>query len=141
MCDCSFLCTWLEYFTELVEEINCIDCIKTNLKNSNKYVKHFDLYCEKCAKYHSAKPRISDEPIQCPWYKYFIELLDEINCVNCIKVNVQNSNERAKCLAIFCEKCKKIEEEKLSNERMMFERKMNEYKWFKLIAPLAEYHV
>ena len=73
MCDCNIHCTWLKYFTELVEEINCVDCIKTNLKNSNKCVKHHDLYCEKC---------------------------------------------------------EKIKEEKLQNERKMFERKMFERKMF-----------
>ena len=72
------------------------------MKYSNKCVKHFDLYCEKCAKYHSVKPPISDEPIQCSWYKYFIELLDEINCVDCIKVNIVKSSEKRKHLDYYC---------------------------------------
>ena len=108
MSDCSIHCTWLEYFTELLEEISCIDCIKTNMKYSNKCVKHFDLYCEKCAKYHYAKPPISDEPIQCSWYKYFLEILDEINCVNCIKVNVQKSTKKGKHLDYYCIDCHEV---------------------------------
>ena len=77
MCDCSIHCTWLKYFTELVEEINCIDCIKVNLKKSNNIGKHFDLYCEKC---------------------------------------------------------KRIKEEKLQNERKMFERKMFERNMLNLLS-------
>ena len=105
MCDCSIHCTWLKYFTELVEEISCTECIKTNLKNSNKCVKHFDLYCEKCDQNKYEKHENSDE---CSWYKYFIELLDEINCVNCIKVNVQKSTNKRKHFDYYCIECRDV---------------------------------
>ena len=59
-------------------------------------------------KHHYAKPLMSDESIQCSWYKYFIELLDEIKCVNCIKVNVKKSSEKRKHLDYYCLECREI---------------------------------
>ena len=39
---------WINYFNELLEEIDCVECIKVNKNNSTDKIKHFDLYCEKC---------------------------------------------------------------------------------------------
>ena len=89
MCDCSIHCTWLTHFSELLDVFNCVNCIKTNMKYSDKCVKHFDLYCENC----DPNNKNHEDSDECSWYKYYIELLDEIKCVNCIKVNVQKETK------------------------------------------------
>ena len=93
MCDCdihsNIHCTWLKHFSELLDVFNCVNCIKTNLRKSNNSVKHCDLYCENC----DPNNKNLEDSDECSWDRYFIKLLDEIKCVNCIKVNLQKANE------------------------------------------------
>ena len=42
---------WINYFNELLEEDNCVECIKVNKNKSTDKIKHFDLNCEKCEKH------------------------------------------------------------------------------------------
>ena len=48
MCECQVLRGWFNYFNELVEEIDCVECIKVNIKKSTEKMKVFDSSCAKC---------------------------------------------------------------------------------------------
>ena len=45
---------WFKYFNELVEKIDCVECIKVNKNKSTETRKRFDLYCVNCFLYRIA---------------------------------------------------------------------------------------
>ena len=48
MCECQILRGWFNYLNKLVEEIDCVECIKVNINKSTEKMKFFYLSCEKC---------------------------------------------------------------------------------------------
>ena len=102
---------WFKYFNRLLEEFDCIECIKINKNKSTETMKHFDLYCEKCEEQKKKCEEQKKIRMQAQrdalrgWFKYCNRLLEEFDCVECIKVNNNKSTEKRKRFDLICEKC------------------------------------
>ena len=54
--------------------------------------------------------------------KYFSQLLDEIECVECIKINLNASTNIKRHFDLNCTKCETIKNEEIKNKRLKFEK-------------------